>query len=113
RAAGSPGKGIARAGKVIDRRGALAGVAVLVNAGPTREPLDAVRYLSNPSTGKMGYAIAAEAAARGARVTLVSGPTALETPAGVARVDVTTREEMLAACRRALARAKIFVGTGA
>lgn len=114
RAAASLGSnGIARAGKVVDRRGALAGVAVLVNAGPTREPLDAVRFLSNPSTGKMGFAIAAEAAARGAKVTLVAGPVALETPAGVKRVDVVTAEEMLIACRKSWGSAKVFVATAA
>src|SRR5262245_39797300 len=109
-----PAKGIARAkGIREDRRGVLAGVPVLVNAGPTREPLDAVRFLSNPSTGRMGSAIAAEAAMRGARVTLVSGPVELEPPPGVEVVRVTTAEEMLAACRKAFASAKIFVATAA
>ena len=113
-AARMPAKGIARArGIRVDRRGALAGVPVLVNAGPTREPLDAVRFLSNPSSGRMGYAIAAEAAARGARVTLVSGPADIDPPAGVALVRVTTAEEMLAACRRAFRGARIFVATAA
>ncbi|MFQ5570102.1 MAG: bifunctional phosphopantothenoylcysteine decarboxylase/phosphopantothenate--cysteine ligase CoaBC [Rhodothermales bacterium] len=73
---------------------ALAGKHVLVTAGPTREPIDPVRLITNPSTGTMGYAMAAAAARRGARVTLVSGPTALATPAGVQRIDVTTAEEM-------------------
>ncbi|HEX2567924.1 MAG TPA: bifunctional phosphopantothenoylcysteine decarboxylase/phosphopantothenate--cysteine ligase CoaBC [Polyangia bacterium] len=92
---------------------ALAGVRVLVNAGPTREFLDAVRFLSNPSTGRMGYAIAAEARARGAEVTLVSGPTEIPPPPGVELVRVTSAEEMLAACRRAFGRAAIFVATAA
>ena len=60
----------------------LAGLSVLVTAGPTREAMDPVRFLSNHSTGKMGYAIAESALARGAKVTLVSGPVALDPPAG-------------------------------
>ena len=75
----------------------LAGRHVLVSAGPTREPLDPVRFLSNPSSGRMGYAVARVARRRGARVTLVSGPTALPAPPGVERVDVTTAAEMAAA----------------
>ncbi|MEO1727828.1 MAG: bifunctional phosphopantothenoylcysteine decarboxylase/phosphopantothenate--cysteine ligase CoaBC, partial [Bacteroidota bacterium] len=75
----------------------LAGQTVLVTAGPTREPLDPVRFLSNPSTGTMGYALAAAAAERGADVTLVSGPTTLATPPDVTRIDVTTADEMYAA----------------
>ncbi|MFB6272232.1 MAG: bifunctional phosphopantothenoylcysteine decarboxylase/phosphopantothenate--cysteine ligase CoaBC [Salinibacter sp.] len=72
----------------------LAGADVLVTAGPTREPLDPVRVLTNPSTGTMGYALAEAAARRGASVTLVSGPTALDPPAGVEVVSVQTAEEM-------------------
>ncbi len=68
-----------------------------MTAGPTREALDAARFLSNPSTGKMGYALAAEARARGAEVTLISGPTHLEVPAGVQVVRVTTADEMFRA----------------
>lgn len=68
---------------------------VLVTAGPTREAIDPVRFLSNGSTGTMGFALAAAAARRGARVTLVAGPVALPTPPGVDRVDVTTADEML------------------
>ena len=70
---------------------------IIVTAGPTREYLDPVRFLSNPSTGKMGFAIAAEAARRGHKVTLVAGPVALKTPKGVKRVDVVSAREMLAA----------------
>lgn len=77
----------------------LAGHRVLVTAGPTREPVDAVRFLSNPSTGRMGFAVARMAARRGAEVTLVSGPVSLETPRGVTRVSVTTAAEMAAAVR--------------
>jgi len=75
----------------------LAGRTVVVTAGPTYEPLDPVRFLGNRSSGRMGFAIAARAAARGARVVLVSGPVALATPAGVERRDVETAEEMRAA----------------
>ena len=75
----------------------LAGEKILVTAGPTRESLDPVRYLTNRSSGKMGYAVAEAAAKRGAHVLLVSGPASLETPAGVERIDVQTAEEMHAA----------------
>jgi len=77
----------------------LAGETVLVTAGPTCEDIDPVRYLTNRSSGKMGYAIAAAVARRGAKVTLVSGPTALPTPEDVERVDVRSAEEMLEAVR--------------
>ena len=70
---------------------------IVVTAGPTREYLDPVRFLSNPSTGKMGFAIAAEAAKRGHEVVLVAGPVALKTPKGVERVDVVSAREMLEA----------------
>lgn len=75
----------------------LSGVRVLVTAGPTQESLDPVRYLTNHSSGKMGYAIARAAAWRGAEVTLVSGPTALKKPAYVDTVDVVTAREMFGA----------------
>jgi phosphopantothenoylcysteine decarboxylase/phosphopantothenate--cysteine ligase len=80
----------------------LAGRHALVTAGPTAEPLDPVRLLTNRSSGKQGYAIAQALAALGARVTLVSGPTALPAPAGVTRVDVETARQMLTACEAAL-----------
>ena len=70
---------------------------IVVTAGPTREFLDPVRFLSNPSTGKMGFAIAAEAARRGHAVTLVAGPVVLKTPKGVRRVDVVSARDMLRA----------------
>jgi len=73
----------------------LPGETVLVTAGPTQEPLDPVRFLSNRSSGRMGFAIAQAARDRGAHVLLVSGPTSLPTPPGVRRTDVTTAEEML------------------
>jgi len=72
----------------------LADETVLVTAGPTCEDIDPVRFLTNRSSGKMGYAVAAAAARRGAKVVLVSGPTALETPQGVERLDVRSAEEM-------------------
>jgi phosphopantothenoylcysteine decarboxylase/phosphopantothenate--cysteine ligase len=82
--------------------GRLAGRHVLVTAGPTAEPIDPVRVLTNRSSGKQGYAVAGALAALGARVTLVTGPTALPTPPGVTRVDVETAQQMLAACEAAL-----------
>ena len=75
----------------------------VVTAGPTREHLDQVRFLSNPSTGKMGFAVARAAARRGHDVTLVAGPVSLKTPKGVRRVDVTSARDMLAAAEEALA----------
>jgi len=83
-------------------KGRLAGVHALVTAGPTREAIDAVRYLGNRSSGQQGFAIATALAALGARVTLVAGPVALPTPPGIARVDVTTAREMAAAVAAAL-----------
>ncbi|WP_144096909.1 bifunctional phosphopantothenoylcysteine decarboxylase/phosphopantothenate--cysteine ligase CoaBC [Croceicoccus sediminis] len=80
----------------------LYGKHVLVTAGPTHEPIDPVRYIANRSSGKQGFAIAAAAAAAGARVTLVAGPVNLETPQGVDRVDVESAREMLAAAEAAL-----------
>lgn len=80
----------------------LAGRHVLVTAGPTWEAIDPVRYIANRSSGKQGFAIAAAAAALGARVTLVSGPVSLRTPAGVKRIDVESAVEMAEAVKRAL-----------
>jgi phosphopantothenoylcysteine decarboxylase/phosphopantothenate--cysteine ligase len=90
--------------EAISRSGAkpLLGKHVLVTAGPTAEPIDPVRVLTNRSSGKQGYAIASALAAMGARVSLVSGPTSLAAPVGVDRFDVETGEEMLAACRSRL-----------
>jgi phosphopantothenoylcysteine decarboxylase/phosphopantothenate--cysteine ligase len=96
---------IAEAAMRLARRSrSLARLRVLVTAGPTREPIDPVRYLSNRSSGKMGYAIASALARRGARVVLVSGPTSLPGPYGVERIDVTTADEMQAAVLRRLPR---------
>ena len=74
----------------------------VVTAGPTREYLDPVRFLSNPSTGKMGFAVARAAAMRGHEVALVAGPVSLKTPKGVRRIDVTSAREMLAAVEKEL-----------
>lgn len=81
--------------EVLQLRRDLEGQTVLLTAGPTQEDLDPVRFLTNRSSGRMGYAVAEAAAQRGAKVILISGPTALETPAGVTRVDVRTAAEML------------------
>jgi phosphopantothenoylcysteine decarboxylase/phosphopantothenate--cysteine ligase len=91
----------------------LAGKRVLVTAGPTFEPIDPVRGLTNRSSGKMGFAIARAAAEAGADVTLVAGPVALATPRRVRRVDVTTAAEMHAAVMAAAAQSDVFVATAA
>ena len=95
-------------------------VRFIITAGPTREYLDPVRFLSNPSTGKMGFAIAAEAARRGYEVTLIAGPVALKTPKGVKRVDIVSAREMLRAVilatKRVQGRRKedvVFISTAA
>lgn len=92
--------------------GLLSGRHVLINAGPTREAIDPVRYISNHSSGKMGFALAEAAAEAGARVTLVAGPVNLPTPPRVQRIDVTTAVEMLAACEQALP-ADLFIASAA
>ena len=79
-------------------------LSFVVTAGPTREFLDPVRFLSNPSTGKMGFAVARAAAARGHEAVLVAGPVSLKTPKGVSRVDVVSARDMLAAVEDALGR---------
>lgn len=86
---------------------------IMITAGPTREPLDPVRYITNHSSGKMGFAIAAAAAKRGANVTLVSGPVSLPTPACVKRIDVTTALEMEAAVQAHAQSQQIFIGCAA
>lgn len=91
----------------------LKGRTILVTAGPTREPIDPVRYISNRSSGKMGYAIAEAARKRGAKVTLVSGPTALEDPAGVDVTRVITAEEMHAAVLAAAPQHQIVIKAAA
>lgn len=86
---------------------------IMITAGPTRERLDPVRYITNDSSGKMGFAIAAAAAARGANVTLVSGPVSLSTPPFVQRVDVTTALEMEAEVQKRAQQQHIFIGCAA
>lgn len=100
---------------VIDllRQGPLKGLHAVVTAGPTQEPIDPVRVLSNRSSGKMGYALAQALAALGAQVTLISGPTRLPVPANVARVDVETAQEMLDASLAAAKDAQLFIGSAA
>lgn len=87
----------------------LEGCRAVVTAGPTREPLDPVRYLSNRSSGKMGFAIAAELQSRGAEVVLIAGPVSLPTPPGVQRIDVETALEMAARVRETVPQADVCV----
>lgn len=91
----------------------LGGRRVLVTAGPTREPIDPVRYLSNPSTGKMGFALARAAARRGAEVLLVTGPSSLPDPVGVRVVRITTAAEMAGAVLEAAPSQDAFVASAA
>lgn len=86
---------------------------ILITAGPTREPLDPVRFISNRSTGKMGFALARAAVEAGHTVTLVAGPVALPTPRGVCRIDVETAVEMLTAVAGALATCDVFIACAA
>ncbi len=101
----------ARASECFER-GLLSGRHVLINAGPTREAIDPVRYISNHSSGKMGFALAEAAAEAGARVTLVAGPVNLPTPARVQRIDVISAQDMLDACLAALP-ADVFIASAA
>ena len=91
-----------RPSTMLGTSGSLAGKHILITAGPTHEPIDPVRVIANRSSGKQGFAIAAAAAAAGARVTLIAGPVALPTPGGVARIDVETAEQMAEAVEHAL-----------
>jgi phosphopantothenoylcysteine decarboxylase/phosphopantothenate--cysteine ligase len=91
----------------------LAGMRVMVTAGPTEEPVDPVRVLTNASSGKMGYAVARAAREAGAEVTLVSGPVALATPPGVERVDVRTAQEMFEAVRKSVKSCDVFISVAA
>lgn len=99
--------------RAADSAGRLAGTRVLITAGPTLEDIDPVRYVGNRSSGKMGFAVAAAAAAEGAEVTLVAGPVPLPTPAGVTRIDVRSALEMHAAVFAALPGQDIFIGAAA
>lgn len=93
--------------------GDLSGTSFLITAGPTREAIDPVRYLTNHSSGKMGYAIAEAAAKRGATVTLVSGPVNLPTPAGVSRIDVESAQQMHDAVHAHAGQHQIFIACAA
>ncbi|MGQ0619652.1 MAG: bifunctional phosphopantothenoylcysteine decarboxylase/phosphopantothenate--cysteine ligase CoaBC [Panacagrimonas sp.] len=93
--------------------GPLSGKHVVVTAGPTREPIDPVRFITNRSSGKQGYALAAALSALGASVTLISGPTNLATPTGCTRIDVETAQQMCEAALKAAQGADLFVGTAA
>lgn len=93
--------------------GPLAGQHVIVTAGPTREPLDPVRYLSNHSSGKMGYAMARAAARAGAKVTLLSGPVDLATPPGVERIDFNTAQELHDATHERIDDCDVFIAAAA
>ena len=91
----------------------LEGKRVVVTAGPTEEPVDPVRVLTNSSSGKMGYAVARAAREAGADVTLISGPVSLPTPAGVSRVDVRTAQEMFEAVKKDAKKADVFISVAA
>src|SRR3984893_216639 len=93
--------------------GLLAGLNVLITAGPTREHLDPVRYLTNRSSGKMGFAVAAAAREAGAHVTIVTGPVQLPTPTGITRINVESARDMYAAVHRQVADADIFIAAAA
>lgn len=104
---------VAALGSDAEPGSALAGMRVIVTAGPTREPIDPVRYVTNRSSGRMGFAVAEAAAARGADVTLIAGPVSQPTPAGVMRVDVDTAEAMRDAVSERIGDCDIFIGAAA
>ena len=97
----------------VIRPQSLAGLKVVITAGPTREPIDPVRYITNRSSGKMGFAVAAAAREAGAEVVLVSGPVARGTPTAVRRIDVETAEQMYEKVHAEIAAADIFIGCAA
>jgi len=100
-------------GLLVEERTDLQGKKVLVTAGPTHEPIDPVRYVGNRSSGKMGFALAAMAARRGADVTLISGPVHLPTPPGVRRVDVSTARDMARAVEKEFPETNVLIMTAA
>lgn len=104
---------IAQQADALFASGTLAGRRVLITAGPTREPLDPVRYISNHSSGRMGYALARAASEAGARVILVSGPVQLDAPERVERIDVTTAQQMLDACLEHIGDCDLFIACAA
>ncbi len=93
--------------------GSMVNLRVLITAGPTREPIDPVRFVSNRSSGKMGFAVARAAAAAGAQVSLIAGPVNQATPPGVERIDVETAEQMYSATLARAADAHIYIGAAA
>jgi phosphopantothenoylcysteine decarboxylase/phosphopantothenate--cysteine ligase len=107
-----PGELVEALAEIFDT-GSMQGLSVLVSAGPTREPIDPVRYISNRSSGKMGFAIAAAAVEAGARVSLVSGPVHLNTPSRVTRVDVETAQQMYQAILDRASGHDVFISTAA
>jgi phosphopantothenoylcysteine decarboxylase/phosphopantothenate--cysteine ligase len=108
-----PAEIVEHIGRALEDEGPLTGKRVLITAGPTREALDPVRYLGNRSSGKMGYAIARAAWRRGAHVTLVSGPTSLDLPAGVDVLPVETAVQMYGAVERVLPTADVSIFSAA
>ncbi len=99
--------------EISEKFGLLAGQHVVITAGPTREAIDPVRYISNHSTGKMGYAIATACYAAGADVTLISGPVSLDTPNGVKRINVQSAQEMLQYSMQLVEGCDVFIATAA
>lgn len=97
----------------VPQEGVLQGLKVVVTAGPTRERIDPVRFISNRSSGKMGYAVAQAAREAGARVVLVSGPVQITSPPGIQRINVESAEQMLAAVQQQVADADIFISAAA
>lgn len=97
------------AGQALTEENPLRGTHILISAGPTREPIDPVRFIGNRSSGRMGFALAADAWRRGAEVTLVAGPSSLPTPTGVRRVEIETAEEMLRAIEAHLPGADVLI----
>ncbi|HTB65323.1 MAG TPA: bifunctional phosphopantothenoylcysteine decarboxylase/phosphopantothenate--cysteine ligase CoaBC, partial [Steroidobacteraceae bacterium] len=103
----------ALADSILLPSGVLSGRRVLITAGPTREPIDPVRFISNRSSGKMGFAVAQAAREAGAEVVMICGPVALATPAGIRRVDVESAADMLAAVQAEVRGDDIFISTAA
>ena len=108
-----PAELAALADSTLVPNGVLSGRRVLITAGPTREPIDPVRFISNRSSGKMGFAVAQAAREAGAEVVMICGPVALATPAGVRRVDVESAADMLAAVQAEVQPEDIFISTAA
>ncbi len=108
-----PAELVSRVIQHFNRKQDLAGLNIMLTAGPTREALDPVRFITNHSSGKMGFAIAQAAAARGATVTLIAGPVTLATPAGVQRIDVISALEMEQNVQRLASEQNIFISCAA